>query len=311
MPKGSAFKRYNYGMIDIEKIKQIIGMENVLENEDMSRHTTFRAGGSAKYFLIPDADNIGKLIKYLKENSVSYYIVGNGSNLLVKDTGYNGAVIYIGGEFDKCEVSGNTIKALAGTKLSKIASLAYKEGLTGLEFASGIPGSLGGAVTMNAGAYGGEMSQILESVKVLDENGNILNLNNSELKLGYRHSIVMEKHYIVLESVMRLEHGKKEEIKAAMDDFARKRKEKQPLEYPSAGSTFKRPEGYFAGKLIMDAGLRGKMIGGAQVSEKHCGFIINKENATASDILELMDYVSDKVFEKYNVRLEPEVKILG
>ncbi len=298
-------------MINIEEIKKIIGPENVFENEDMSRHTTFRAGGCAKYFLIPDENNIIGLINYLKKVDAKYYIVGNGSNLLVKDTGYDGAVIYIGSKFDKCEVSGNKIRALAGTKLSKIASIAYKEGLTGLEFASGIPGSLGGAVTMNAGAYGGEMSQVLESVKVIDENGNILNLNNSELKLGYRHSIVMEKQYIVLEAVMKLNLGDKEEIKAKMDDFAGRRKDKQPLEYPSAGSTFKRPEGYYAGKLIMDAGLKGKMIGGAQVSEKHCGFIVNKDNASATDILELMEYVSDKVFEKYNIRLDPEVKILG
>lgn len=298
-------------MINEEILVNILGEENVLKNEDMSRHTTFRAGGSAALFLTPDYENISELIKCLNENKIPYYILGNGSNLLVKDTGYDGAIVYIGSNFDDCIVEDTTIIVKAGTKLSKLSNMAYKESLKGLEFASGIPGTVGGAVTMNAGAYGGEMCQVIESVKVLDESGNILILKNDELDFGYRHSIVMENNYIVLEATIKLIKGNQEEIKALMDDFAFRRKDKQPLEFPSAGSTFKRPEGHFAGKLIMDAGLKGKSVGGAQVSEKHCGFVINKGNATATDILELMELVSDVVMEKYGVKLEPEVKILG
>lgn len=298
-------------MIDIDVIKSIIGSENVRQNEDMSLHTTFRAGGRAALFLTPEPQNISELVLYLKGKDAKYYVIGNGSNLLVKDSGYEGAVICIGNQFEECSIEGTTITAGAGAKLSKIAALACREGLKGFEFASGIPGTLGGAVTMNAGAYGGEMSQVLKSVKVLDENGNILNLKNDELNLGYRHSIVMDKGYIVLEGIINLETGQSDEIRKVMDELSLKRREKQPLEYPSAGSTFKRPEGYFAGKLIMDAGLAGKSIGGAQVSEKHCGFVINKGGATASDILALMDYVEETVYNMYGVRLEPEVKILG
>lgn len=297
--------------MDIDVIRKLIGNENVRENEDMSLHTTFRAGGRANLFLTPSPQNIAALIKYLKQEGTEYYVIGNGSNLLVKDSGYDGAVICIGTQFEDCMAEGTSITAGAGAKLSKIAALACRKGLKGFEFASGIPGTLGGAVTMNAGAYGGEMSQVLKSVKVLDENGNILNLKNDELNLGYRHSIVMDKSYVVLEAVINLENGQSDEIRKVMDELALKRKEKQPLEYPSAGSTFKRPEGYFAGKLIMDAGMSGKSIGGAQVSEKHCGFLINKGGATASDIIALMDYVSDTVYNKFGVRLEPEVKILG
>lgn len=298
-------------MIDIDVIKSIIGNENVRQNEDMSLHTTFRAGGRAALFLTPKPHNISELVLYLKGKDAKYYVIGNGSNLLVKDSGYEGAVICIGNRFEECSIEGTTITAGAGAKLSKIAALACREGLKGFEFASGIPGTLGGAVTMNAGAYGGEMSQVLKSVKVLDENGNILNLKNDELNLGYRHSIVMDKGYVVLEGIINLKTGQSDEIRKVMDELALKRREKQPLEYPSAGSTFKRPEGYFAGKLIMDAGLAGKSIGGAQVSEKHCGFVINKGGATASDILALMDYVEETVYDMYGVRLEPEVKILG
>ncbi|MGN9018184.1 UDP-N-acetylmuramate dehydrogenase [Lachnospiraceae bacterium HCP1S3_C3] len=300
-------------MHDIERLKSLIGEENVLENEDMSRHTTFRAGGCAALFLTPDIWKLSELLNELKCQGIEYYIVGNGSNLLVRDTGYKGAVICMGNRFDNCVVTKeeNSVFAGAGCKLSKIASEAYKNSLTGLEFASGIPGTFGGAVTMNAGAYGGEMAQVIESVRVMDGDGKIFTLKNDELKLGYRHSIVMEENYIVLDGVLSLKKGDKDEIKAKMDDFSQRRREKQPLEYPSAGSTFKRPEGYFAGKLIMDAGLAGKTVGGAQVSEKHCGFVINKGGATATDILELMDIVTDTVYDKYEVKLEPEVKILG
>lgn len=298
-------------MIDIEAIKHIIGSNNVRQDEDMSKHTTFRTGGKAALFLTPDMNNISELISYLSDNKVDYYIAGNGSNLLVKDTGYDGAVINIGNAFSEVSINGNEILAGAGVMLSKLSAIACTNSLTGMEFASGIPGTLGGAVTMNAGAYGGEMSQVLKTVSVIDENGKFIILNIDELNLSYRHSIVMEKNYIVLSALIKLEVGNAENIKAKMDELSTKRKEKQPLEYPSAGSTFKRPDGYFAGKLIMDSGLKGYMHGGAQVSEKHCGFVINRNNATATDIIELMDEVSNTVFEKYGVRLEPEVKILG
>lgn len=298
-------------MINTDAVKRIAGSENVRVNEDMGCHTTFRAGGKAALYITPGPENIVELVKYFNSEKADYYIVGNGSNLLVKDSGYDGAVLHIGKQFEECSVEGLDIKAGAGAKLSKIAALAYREGLEGFEFASGIPGTFGGAVTMNAGAYGGEMSQVLKCVQVIDKSGNILNLKNDELNLGYRHSIVMEKDYLVLGGVISLKKGQISEIKKLMEDYACRRKEKQPLEYPSAGSTFKRPEGHFAGKLIMDSGLAGKSVGGAQVSEKHCGFIINKGGATATDILKLIEIVSDTVYQKFGVKLEPEVKILG
>lgn len=298
-------------MIDMATIIGIVGEENVFADENMGKHTTFRAGGNAEYFITPDVDTLSDLIAYFKCEEYPYYVMGNGSNLLVKDSGFKGAIIQITNRFNEYSVDGNVITAGAGMMLSKVSNIACENGLTGLEFASGIPGTLGGAVTMNAGAYGGEMSQVLKYVKVMDEGGNIIQLDNEELNLSYRHSVVMERELIVLEACMELKEGNRDEIRATMDELSAKRKEKQPLEYPSAGSTFKRPEGYFAGKLIMDAGLKGKMHGGAQVSEKHCGFVINKDNATATDILELMDEVSGCVMEKYNVRLEPEVQILG
>lgn len=298
-------------MYNKEKLKNLAGEDNFFENEDMSRHTTFRAGGCAALFLTPDTESLPELIKELENQKIPYYIMGNGSNLLIKDSGYNGAIICMGSRHDYCEIDGDTIRAGAGCKLSKISSEAYKCGLEGMEFAFGIPGTFGGAVTMNAGAYGGEMAQVIESVTVLDENGNILNLKNDELNFGYRHSIVLEKKMIVLGGVLKLKLGDKSAIKEKMDDFSARRRDKQPLEYPSAGSTFKRPEGYFAGKLIMDAGLAGKSVGGAEVSKKHCGFIINKNKATATDILELIEIVTDTVYDKYGVKLETEVQILG
>lgn len=298
-------------MIDIATIAEIVGAGNVVMNESMGKHTTFRTGGNAEYFITPDMDTLKSVIDYLNKEDYPYYVIGNGSNLLVKDSGYKGAIIRITTGFNDCDIQGNTVVAGAGMMLARLSAIACENGLKGMEFASGIPGTLGGAVTMNAGAYGGEMSQVLKYVKVMDSDGNIFTLNADELNLGYRHSIIMEKQMIVLEACVVLDRGDTQEIKNEMNELAAKRKEKQPLEYPSAGSTFKRPEGYFAGKLIMDAGLRGKMHGGAQVSEKHCGFIVNRHNATATDIIELMKEVTDCVYDKFGVKLEPEVRILG
>lgn len=298
-------------MIDIAEIAEVVGSDNVVMNEDMGKHTTFRTGGKAEYFITPDMDTLPGVVEYLKREDYPYYIIGNGSNLLVKDSGYKGAIIRITTGFNHYHIDGNTITAGAGMMLAKLAAIACENGLKGLEFASGIPGTLGGAVTMNAGAYGGEMSQVLKYVKVMDSSGDIITLNRDELNLGYRHSIIMGQEMIVLEVCVCLEEGDAESIRETMNELAEKRKEKQPLEYPSAGSTFKRPEGYFAGKLIMDAGLRGRMHGGAQVSEKHCGFIVNRQNASATDIIELMEEVTRCVYEKYGVKLEPEVRILG
>ena len=298
-------------MIDIAEIAEVVGSDNVVMNEDMGKPTTFRTGGKAEYFITPDMDTLPGVVEYLKREDYPYYIIGNGSNLLVKDSGYKGAIIRITTGFNHYHIDGNTITAGAGMMLAKLAAIACENGLKGLEFASGIPGTLGGAVTMNAGAYGGEMSQVLKYVKVMDSSGDIITLNRDELNLGYRHSIIMEQEMIVLEVCVCLEEGDAESIRETMNELAEKRKEKQPLEYPSAGSTFKRPEGYFAGKLIMDAGLRGRMHGGAQVSEKHCGFIVNRQNASATDIIELMEEVTRCVYEKYGVKLEPEVRILG
>ena len=290
---------------------QILGEKNVFTDEDMRKHTTFKAGGRVKYFVTPDnVEGLKNLLAYLKEHNMDYFVMGNGSNLLVRDEGYDGVVIIIGQNMSLCEVLDNKIKCMAGAFLSIIARDAYENSLTGLEFAAGIPGMIGGAVAMNAGAYGGECKDGVESVTVMEKEGNVLHLKNDEMDFSYRHSIVFEKEYIVLSTVIKLEKGNKQEISEKMNGFMDARKEKQPLEYPSAGSTFKRPEGHFAGKLIMDAGLRGYTVGGACVSEKHCGFVINKDNATASDILKLMDDVAMIVKEKFDVELEPEVKIL-
>ena len=251
------------------------------------------------------------MIEVCTQENVPYYIVGNGSNLLVSDQGYEGVIIQIYKQMNRVEITENEIHAQAGALLSMIANRAMEAELTGFEFAAGIPGTLGGACVMNAGAYGGEMKDVLETVTVLTRDGDVKTLTKDELELGYRTSVIAKKDYIALSAVIRLENGKKEEIKAVMDDLKEKRITKQPLEYPSAGSTFKRPEGYFAGKLIQDAGLRGFQVGGAQVSEKHCGFVVNKDQATAADVMNLMNQVSDKVYEMSGVRLEPEVKRLG
>lgn len=291
---------------------QIIDKERVLIDEPMKKHTTFRVGGNADYFVMPRTiEEIQQVVALCKNENLPYYILGNGSNLLVGDKGYRGVIIQIYKEMNEIAVEGECIRAQAGALLSKVGSVALEAGLAGFEFAAGIPGAVGGAVVMNAGAYGGEMKDILASAMVLTEDGTILTLKNEELELGYRTSIIAKKNYIVLEAEYQLQRGDKAEIRAKMDELKKQRVTKQPLEYASAGSTFKRPEGYFAGKLIQDAGLRGFQVGGAQVSEKHCGFVINKGDATAADIVELMRQVSEKVYQEFGVTLEPEVKRLG
>lgn len=295
-----------------KKFIDIIAEERVKMQEPMKQHTTFRIGGPAAYFLTPDTkEAVQKLVETCQEENMPYFILGNGSNLLVSDAGYPGVVIQLYRNFSAITVEGNVIRAQAGALLSQIANQALQAGLTGFEFAAGIPGTVGGAVVMNAGAYGGEMKQVLQEATVLTPQGEIITLTVDELELDYRTSIVKVKDYIVLEAVIRLETGDASQIKAVMDDLRNKRVEKQPLEYPSAGSTFKRPEGHFAGKLIMDAGLRGYTVGGACVSEKHCGFVVNKGDATAADVMQLISDVKRIVNEKYQIELEEEVKILG
>ena len=290
----------------------LLGEDRVFTEEAMSQHTTFKIGGPADYFLMPDkGEDVGRVIKICKEKEIPYFILGNGSNLLVGDGGYRGAVIQIYRNMSSVTVEGNEIRAQAGALLSAVAAAAKNASLTGFEFAGGIPGTIGGAVVINAGAYGGEMKDVLTEVTVMNAEGDIFTLPTEELELGYRTSIIKTAGYIVLEAKIRLKEGDPEVIRETMKDLTIRRTTKQPLEYPSAGSTFKRPEGYFAGKLIMDSGLAGYQVGGAQVSEKHCGFVINAGDATARDVRTLMDNVRDIVYKKYGVTLEPEVKFLG
>ncbi len=283
----------------------------VLKDEPMSRHTTFRIGGPADYFVCPDREQIAEVLAVAKKCGMAITVIGNGSNLLVGDKGIRGLVVEIGSAMNQIMVDKNHITAGAGALLSQVAAKAAAAELGGMEFAAGIPGSVGGAVTMNAGAYGGEMKDILRTVTVLTPEGELKTLDVSEMDLSYRHSCVPEQQYIVLEAEIELGYKPEKEIRAQMEELRNKRIEKQPLEYPSAGSTFKRPEGYFAGKLIMDAGLRGYRVGDAQVSEKHCGFVINRKNASAQEVRQLMQDVQDKVKAQFGVMLEPEVKMLG
>lgn len=279
------------------------------ENEPMGKHSTFRIGGPARYFITPkDIKQLQQAIVACKETSIPYMILGNGSNVLFLDEGYNGAVIAIGDAMSDITIDGTTIYAQAGAMLAKVSMLAKNESLTGMEFASGIPGTIGGAIVMNAGAYGGEMKDIVVSVDLL-EDGEVRTYTCEQMQFAYRHSIV-DNTKIVVGVTLQLEQGNQDEINARIEELKTARVTKQPLEYPSAGSTFKRPEGYFAAKLIDDCGLRGFRVGGAMVSEKHCGFVVNYDNATAKDVLSLMDAVSQKVYETFNVTLEPEVKII-
>ena len=301
----------DYNKIE-NKFCACLGSDNVYKNEPMRKHTTVRIGGPADFYLCPhSAKEIQKAVAICREEELPYFILGNGSNLLVSDQGYRGVVIQLWKNVSDILVEGCRIRAKAGASLAKIAGEALEEGLTGMEFAAGIPGTLGGAVVMNAGAYGGEMKDILQEALVMDEQGEIFTLKKEELHLGYRTSIIKEKGYIVLAAALELKPGDRKEIKEKMDELKQRRVEKQPLDMPSAGSTFKRPEGYFAGKLIMDAGLRGFSVGGAQISEKHCGFVVNTGKATANDVLTLIREVQKRVRDKFGVELETEVKFLG
>ncbi len=290
---------------------RILSKEQILCKEPMSRHTTFRVGGPADYYLTPRPEQAADLLQLCRREQMPYHVIGNGSNLLVGDQGIRGAVVAFAKPAAQITVSGNYVTAGAGALLSQTAAAALHAGLGGMEFAAGIPGSVGGAVVMNAGAYGGEIKDILTRVVVLDGEGQRLTLENREMDFAYRYSCIPSRRLTVLEAEFTLQPKPQEEIQALMDDLRNRRISKQPLEYPSAGSTFKRPEGYFAGKLIMDAGLAGFLVGGAQVSEKHCGFVINANAAKAADIRELIRQVQQKVYEQYGVCLETEVKFMG
>ena len=281
-------------------------------DEPLKNHTTFKIGGNCIALIEPrEVFDIVETIKICRENSIKFFVIGNGSNLLVPDEGYNGVIIKLKSEFSKIEVEGDYLIVNSGAKLSEVYTVAYENSLTGFEFASGIPGTIGGAIFMNAGAYGGEMKDIVESVEVLDlDNFELRELKNEELEFSYRKSIIQRKNYIVTTIKLKLQKGNKEEINAVYEDLRERRNSKQALNFGSAGSTFKRPEGHFASKLIEDAGLKGYHINDAWVSEKHSGFVVNKGNASYKEVMELIEYVQKVVFEKFGVKLETEVRIL-
>mgnify|MGYP000492962658 FL=1 len=294
------------------KLQDIVGSDNIVSDEPMRKHTTFRIGGNADTFVRPESkEQIAEILRLCRKQDVPYFILGNGSNLLVGDRGFRGVVINIMDNMNDIKVDGGIIKAQAGAMLIKVSRAARDNSLTGLEFASGIPGTIGGAIYMNAGAYGGEMKDVVTQVTAMDAEGEIYTFGTDELEFSYRHSVIQQRDLIVLDVTMKLAAGDQKIIDDRMSELAVARRTKQPLEYPSAGSTFKRPEGYFAGKLIMDAGLRGYRVGDAQVSEKHCGFVVNRGNATADDVIKLIDDVKAKVSEEYDVVLEPEVRMIG
>ena len=296
----------------MNELYRIVGEQNVKIEEPMSKHTTFRIGGPAQFFVTPqNMEELGQVVLLCQAEKVPFFVMGHGSNLLISDKGMRCVVIQLYNNFANYKIDGERVYAMAGAMLSKLGAATKEAKLTGFEFAAGIPGTLGGAVMMNAGAYGGEMKDIVEKVQLMDYDGNLIEKTGQEMDFAYRHSIVEDEDYIVVGATLKLAKGDKQAIEARMDELATARKTKQPLEYPSAGSTFKRPEGYFAGKLIMDAGLRGYQVGGAQVSEKHCGFVINKGDATAADVLQLIDDVKQKVYETFGVELEPEVRMIG
>lgn len=294
-----------------QELAALLSEAQIKREEPLSRHTTFRVGGAAEYLLTPNIGQIPEVVALCRRFRLPLVIIGNGSNLLVSDEGLRGVVLEMGKCASGIRVEGTTLFVQAGTLLSETANTAARCGLSGLEFAAGIPGSVGGAVVMNAGAYGGEMKDILTGVRVLTKSGQVIDRKAEELELSYRHSRMMREKELVLEAVLSLGPGDEAEIRGRMEELKEKRVAKQPLEYPSAGSTFKRPEGYFAGKLIEEAGLRGFRVGDAQVSEKHCGFVINRGAACAADIIELMRQVRGRVKETSGVELEPEVRLLG
>ena len=295
-----------------ECLLNIIDKNNIKIDEPMSKHISFKVGGPADILVKPKTEEeLFEIVKLIKKENIPYLIIGNGSNLLVKDGGIRGIVIELSDNFNNFEIKGEKVHIQSGALLSIVGKAVLRAELKGFEFAAGIPGTLGGALAMNAGAYGGEMKHIVESVRLMDMDGNIFELSNEEMKFDYRKSILTNENYIVLSAIIKLEKGNFDDIKAVMSDFTQRRVTKQPLNLPSAGSTFKRPVGHFAGKLIEDSGLRGLTLRGAQVSEKHCGFVVNIGNATAKDLLDLMYVVKSTVNAKYGVMLEEEVKILG
>ena len=295
-----------------EWIRKLGEQVEILVAEPMKNHTTFRIGGPADALALPKTpEEVAEVVHFCHEHAQPYYVLGNGSNLLVSDEGYRGLVLQLYRNFNDIQVNGETITVQSGAMLAAVARTAYQTGLTGLEFASGIPGTIGGAVVMNAGAYGGEMKNVLKEVTVLTKEGEVLVIPAKALELGYRTSVIPKNGWIVLGAVLQLKKGDQEQILARMEELKEQRITKQPLDLPSAGSTFKRPEGYFAGKLIMDTGLRGFQVGGAQISEKHCGFVVNTGDATAEDVKNLIEEVQRRVREKFGVTLEPEVKFLG
>lgn len=292
----------------INSLQSLLGEENVLVSEPMKKHTTFRIGGEADVLVrITGKEPLAKVLKYLSQVEVPYYVLGNGSNLLVSDEGYRGVILELGDKISQVTVDGETLICQAGAPLAKVARVALENGLTGFEFAAGIPGTIGGGVVMNAGAYGSELKNVVTQVTVLDRQGEELVFDTEAMEFGYRTSLIKKYPYIVTEVQVQLEKGDRNVIKEKMDDLSARRREKQPLEYPSGGSTFKRPEGYFAGALIQEAGLKGFAVGGAQVSQKHSGFVINTGDATAEDVRNLMAHVQRTVKEKFGVILEPEV----
>lgn len=290
----------------------ILGEGSVAQNVSMKEYTSIRTGGEARFLAEPDTtDKVLEILRYLRERKLNYYIMGNGTNVIFPDDGYDGVVIRFGGKLSRIDVNDNVITAQAGSPLAVVAARALEAGLEGLEFASGIPGTVGGAVAMNAGAYGGEMSQVVTESLCIDESGKVVRLMGEDHTFGYRSSRIQTDGLVVLETTMVLRPGDKEEIKRKMAELNSRRREKQPLNMPSAGSVFKRPQGYYAGQLIQECGLKGFTIGGAQVSDKHCGFIVNLGNATSKDVLDLIRYVRKTVYEKTGVLLEPEVRIIG
>ncbi|WP_250674003.1 UDP-N-acetylmuramate dehydrogenase [Paraclostridium ghonii] len=295
-----------------KNLLNILNKEDILLDEPMKNHTSFKVGGPTDFLVKPrNEEEIKELVSLLKKENIPYLIIGNGSNLLVKDGGIRGVVIKIADSFNEFKIEGNTVYAQSGALLSFMGKAILNESLTGFEFAAGIPGTLGGAIAMNAGAYGGEMKDIVKTVKIMDFEGNIFDLSNEEMEFSYRKSIISKKDYIVLSAVIELKEGNFEEIRESMRELTKSRVTKQPLTLPSAGSTFKRPEGYFAAKLIEDSGLKGLTLRGAQVSDKHSGFVVNLGDATAKDILDLIYVVKSTVNSKFGVMLEEEVKILG
>ncbi len=296
----------------LQKLREALNEEQIQIDAPMKKYTTFKIGGPADILVKPKTEQeLSSILRICNEGDAPYYIIGNGSNLLVSDDGYRGVIIQLYRQFENISVESDIICAQSGALLSKIATIASKEQLTGMEFAHGIPGTLGGGVMMNAGAYDGELKDIIVSCKVMTKEGDILILSNEQLELGYRTSIVDKKGYIVLEATLKLNKGNTEDILGKMRDYSGRRRDKQPLDKPSAGSTFKRPEGHFAGKLIMDSELRGFQVGGARVSDKHCGFVVNEKEATANDVLSLISKVQDIVKDKYEVTLETEVRMVG